>query len=80
MPIPVQCRSTWQDSHSVPTCCPTRAKRVRLWSMVASVQVVVVWHSAHEVPRRPSWMSLAAWQAMHSVDVACSAATVVAPR
>ena len=78
-PIPVQRRSTWQDTQSASTCCPTSGKRVRSWSMVASVQVAGVWHSAHEVPSRPSWMSSAAWQATHSVSVARSASRVVDP-
>ena len=60
-------------------CFPTRGSRVRLWSIVAPVQPVAVWQSPHDVPSRPSWISLDAWQLTHVVGAARRAARVVAP-
>ncbi len=48
--------------------------------MVAPAQPWGVWHFSHEVPRRPWWMSFAAWQSTHFVVVARTAARVVVPR
>ena len=59
----------WHDAQATVTCAPVSGNAVRLWLIVAPLQVVVVWQAAQLVPFDPLWTSLAAWHATHEVGV-----------